>query len=843
MARLSVRGKYLFADDEKLYVRGVTYGTFRPNGDDVAYPSRGVVEADFAAMAENRINAVRTYTVPPRWVLDLATDHGLYVMVGLAWEQHVAFLDEPKRARSIEERVRAGVRACAGHPAVLCYAVGNEIPASVVRWYGRQRIERFLKRLYHAAKAEDPDRPVTYVNYPSTEYLQLPFLDLVSFNVFLEDEERLEAYLARLQNIAGERPLIAAELGLDSRRHGEEAQALSLDWQIRAAFRSGCVGALVFSWTDEWHRGGHDIDDWGFGLTDRYRRAKPGLDAVQNAFSEVPFRADVQWPRASVIVCTHNGAATLSDCLDGIGQLEYPHFEAIIVDDGSTDETAAIAAGFDVRLIRTENCGLGAARNTGLEAATGQIVAYLDDDARPDRHWLSHLVGTMLATTHAGVGGPNVAPDGEGLLAQAVAAAPGGPAHVLLSDREAEHIPGCNMAFWRERLLDVGGFDPRFRVAGDDVDICWRLHEQGWTLGFSPGAMVWHRRRKSIGAFLRQQRGYGVAEALLERKWPAKYNRGGHLIWRGHVYANGASRRGRWRIYYGTWGTGLFQSMHRERGAASELALMPEWFIVVAALAGCSALGLYWRPLLLALPLLTLSVGILIAEAVAGALHTCAGSYPRSRARRVALHGLTALMYLLQPLGRLSGRLRAGLTPWRKRGAAKLGLPRPRTASLWSEGWKSAQERLRLLEAELMAAGTAVERGGEHDRWDLHARSGSVGAARARMVVEEHGGGKQLVRLRWWPRYSRGGCLLTAALAAGAVAASIDGAWLAAGAFGALALLLGHRMLREALAATGLIGLAFERHALVPLDDLNSTLEQRLREQKRAVALAAKEGR
>ncbi len=125
-------------------------------------------------MAANGVNAVRTYTVPPRWLLDLASEHRLYVMVGLPWEEHVTFLDDRRRAAAIEERMREMVRSCAGHPAILCYAIGNEIPASIVRWHGKRQIERFLKRLYIAAKSEDPGALVTYVNYPSTEYLSLP---------------------------------------------------------------------------------------------------------------------------------------------------------------------------------------------------------------------------------------------------------------------------------------------------------------------------------------------------------------------------------------------------------------------------------------------------------------------------------------------------------------------------------------------------------------------------------------------------------------------------------------------------------------------------------------------
>ena len=167
-ARPCVHGKFLFVGDEKLYIRGVTYGTFRPRADGTEVPDPEVVERDFAAMAANGFNAVRLYSVPPAWLLDAAQRHGLRVMIGLPVERYIGFLAEKKKAPNIEEIVRAGVRASAGHPAVLCYAVGNEIPASLARWFGATRVERYLERLYCAAKDEAPDSLVTYVNYPST---------------------------------------------------------------------------------------------------------------------------------------------------------------------------------------------------------------------------------------------------------------------------------------------------------------------------------------------------------------------------------------------------------------------------------------------------------------------------------------------------------------------------------------------------------------------------------------------------------------------------------------------------------------------------------------------------
>ncbi|HTL28681.1 MAG TPA: glycosyltransferase, partial [Tepidisphaeraceae bacterium] len=457
-------GKFLFIGDEKFIVRGVAYGPFHPDDSGSEYHGFDQVDADFAAMAANGINTVRTYTVPPRWVLDLAMRHGLRVMVGLPWEQHIAFLDRAATARDIVRRVAEGVRNCAGHPAVLAYAIGNEIPCTIVRWYGARRVERFLSRLCDAARREDPGALVTYVNYPSTEYLDLRFLDFVAFNVYLETPEKFSDYVAHLQNIAENRPLVIAEMGLDEVRNGAEKQATTLAWQIDSAFRGGCAGAVVFSWTDEWYRGGYDITDWRFGLTTSDRKPKPALQSVKEAYDKAPLPRDFEWPLISVVVCTHNGISTIEQCLQGVSKLKYPNYELIVVNDGSRPELVEIVKRFDTRLITLpERRGLSYARNVGLKAARGEFVAYLDDDAWPDPHWLHYIAEEFAATNHVGIGGPNVPPPNDTLIARSVAVSPGGPIHVLLTDTVAEHIPGCNMVFRKSALIDVDGFDPQFQ--------------------------------------------------------------------------------------------------------------------------------------------------------------------------------------------------------------------------------------------------------------------------------------------------------------------------------------------------------------------------------------------
>src|SRR5712671_5821018 len=654
--RASVDGKILSAGGETFFVRGSTYGAFRPDETGREYADDRLIERDFAQMAALVVNTVRIpHTVPPRSLLDIAAQYGLRVMVGLSAEQNAGYLIDGQMPGDFEARFRAKVRVCAGHPALLCFALGNEIPAAQARWLGRRRVTRYLHWLYAIVKEEDAQSIVTYVNYPTTEYLELPFLDMVSFNVYLETRNELQAYLARLQNVAGDRPLLLTELGLDSMRHGEVAQAHALDWQIRATFEAGAAGAIIFSWTDEWFRAGSQVDDWAFGITDIERNPKPAVHAVRKAFHETPFGPAMDWPRISVIVCTYNGSRTLHECLSALDALDYPNYEVIVVNDGSTDETAAIARDYPVHLINQPNKGLSAARNVGLAASNGEIVAYIDDDAFPHRYWLRYVAAAFGRSAHVGIGGPNLPPPGDGFVADCVAASPGNPLHVLLSDELAEHIPGCNMAYRKEALVAVGGFDPRFRAAGDDVDICWRLQDRGSTIGFCPTAVVWHHRRNSIPAYWKQQYGYGKAEAQLEDKWPQRCNALGHIGWAGRIYACGPGLANllRQRIYHGVWGTAPFQAAHPPAAnIALSLLAMPEWYLVVALFGVLSAAGLLWEPLLLGLPLLALAVAARLAEAGISAARVPVMSRTRGR-ERLARWQVTSFLHLLQPLARL----------------------------------------------------------------------------------------------------------------------------------------------------------------------------------------------
>jgi hypothetical protein len=447
-------------------------------------------------------------------------------------------------------------------------------------------------------------------------------------------------------------------------------------------------------------------------------------------------------------------------------------------------------------------------------------VAYIDDDAYPDPHWLRHLATTFRDATHAGVGGPNLPPPGDGWIAECVASAPGNPVHILVSDREAEHVPGCNMAFRKAALEAIGGFDPQFRVAGDDVDLCWRLTDAGFTLGFSPAAVVWHHRRNSLRAFWRQQRGYGRAEGMLQRKWPERHDADGHVAWAGRIYGRGIVRAltwGRGRVYHGMWGTAPFQSLYEPAtGVWGALAQTPVIYLIIATLGLFALLGLDWEPLQAALFPLGVAVALVVAQAVMGAVGTTFISPPAGRWDALRRRAVIGALHVAQPVGRLLSRLGYALShpqPW---GAAQVADLRPFATAVWTDAWRDPADRLRDVERALRAEGGIVRRGGDFDRWDLEVRWSGFGSGRVLMAVEEHGGGHQLVRVRAWPACALRGPLLLLLFGGLAAGAAEEGALVAAVALAGVAAFFTLRTLAAVASGAAAARRALTRLGLAP---------------------------
>jgi O-antigen biosynthesis protein len=246
---------------------------------------------------------------------------------------------------------------------------------------------------------------------------------------------------------------------------------------------------------------------------------------------------------------------------------------------------------------------------------------------------------------------------------------------------------------------------------------------------------------------------------------------------------------------------------------------------VIGALTALSLLGFLWTPLLLSVPLLIAAVAGLVFKATLGGMHASVSAAAGSRPRRWRMRVRTALLYMGQPAARLGGRLRNGLSPWRRRSAPRLGLPVPRTTSIWSERWRAPDERVARLDKALRRIGGVVFSGGDYERWDLFVRGGMLGSMRLRVAVEEHGAGRQLVRIRSWPRFSRIGAAVALTFAALAGAAALDGAWTAAAIMAGVVLLIVVSTLQDCATAAGVLQLALDeetehaRRELEPVAD------------------------
>jgi len=750
---LEARGRFFFAGPEKVLLKGITYGPFAPAGDGDQFPDPQTVETDLALMKELGANTLRTFTVPPRWLLDLTARRGMRVMVGIPWAEHVCFLDSKELTRSIRDTVARAAEQCEGHPAVAALLVGNEIPSDIVRWYGAKRVAAFLRELVDVVKSREPGRLVGYANFPSTEYLETDFTDFLAFNVYLHREEDLRRYLYRLHTLAGDRPLVLTEFGMDSGREGRERQASTLSWQVRTALTMGAAGTFPFSFTDEWFTGGYEIQDWAFGLVDRERRPKPAFHAVQRWYASDELPPLPEYPKVSIVVCAYNAESTMDACLESLQSLRYPAYEVVVVDDGSNDRTGAIADQYDaVHVVHQENKGLSAARNVGIAHSRGDIVAFTDSDCVADPDWLYYLVATFISSGLPAVGGPNLPPPEDSFVASCVASSPGGPLHVLLNDEEAEHIPGCNMAFRREVLEEISGFDPIYRAAGDDVDLCWRLQERGHRIGFSPAAMVWHFRRNTVQAYIGQQRGYGKAEALLYFRHPHRFNALLYSRWRGRIYG-GISSLFSWRrpvVYGGVFGRGLFQTLYQP--PQSFLAHLPftfEWNVAAAALVLLALARRSWAMAALGLLPLMLTWGSCLGAALRARVDPPADFF-RGRL-------MIALLTYLGPLLRCVERYRwwiRGLSaaePVRRSRSRMLPLSWRECAfslSFWSENGLEKEAILHGLREGVTARKYLVLVDQGWSDWDLEVHGGLWSRARIKVASENHGGERRVLRIK-----------------------------------------------------------------------------------------------
>jgi glycosyltransferase involved in cell wall biosynthesis len=248
----------------------------------------------------------------------------------------------------------------------------------------------------------------------------------------------------------------------------------------------------------------------------------------------------------SVVICSLNGAPGVDRCLRALAEQKDAELQVIVVDDGSTDDTACVASGHGVTVLRHEvNRGASAARNTGIRAATAPVIAFLDDDCEPAPEWARELLDAYEDRV-IGVGGPLVpnAPEGfmlgflrrnnpllplemnlahsEKLLYRLYlyALRQWAPQEAL-NKRDVYTLVGANMSFQRDVVTEVG-LDERFRFGAEDLDLCLRVRRRfpDGRLVHTPGAVVRHHFEPELSDTLRRSRAYGRGCAMLYLKWP-----------------------------------------------------------------------------------------------------------------------------------------------------------------------------------------------------------------------------------------------------------------------------------------------------------------------------------
>ncbi|MGH2365219.1 MAG: glycosyltransferase [Chloroflexota bacterium] len=258
-------------------------------------------------------------------------------------------------------------------------------------------------------------------------------------------------------------------------------------------------------------------------------RGTPACSAARQTFL-------ARCPLATVVVPTRDRPRALGACLDGLQHLNYPNLDIVVVDNASRPAAASAIARTcqarpRVRCLREERVGVSSARNAGLAVATGELVAFVDDDAEPDRNWLAELARGFEAGDEIACVTGLVLPReldtlpqvwfeelsrlGKGFASQLYDLRQHRPSDSLFPYSVGRIGAGANFAFNTRVLRHLGGFDPRLGTGspargGEDLEMWFRLMKRGYRIAYQPGGVVYHTHQRDYSALKKKAFDYGV---------------------------------------------------------------------------------------------------------------------------------------------------------------------------------------------------------------------------------------------------------------------------------------------------------------------------------------------
>jgi cellulose synthase/poly-beta-1,6-N-acetylglucosamine synthase-like glycosyltransferase len=236
-------------------------------------------------------------------------------------------------------------------------------------------------------------------------------------------------------------------------------------------------------------------------------------------------------PTYSVIIPAYNAAHTLGACLAALAGQTVPAgtYEVLVVDDGSTDGTAAVARRRGVTVLQLEHAGAAAARNAGARRARGEVLLFTDADCEPLPDWIAQMVAPLADPHVAGVKGAYRTRQSS-LVARFAQAEYEEKYRRLAGQDQIDFVDTYAAAYRRDLFLAHGGFDPHF-VLDEDQEFSFRLAQAGHRLVFAAGARVYHQHRRTAWGYFRRKLGIGRWKVEVHARYPARALRDSYTPW------------------------------------------------------------------------------------------------------------------------------------------------------------------------------------------------------------------------------------------------------------------------------------------------------------------------